>query len=226
MNRNNRTEAVLELEKIQHKGQTRRRRRVSELCMVYGWYLGKAWVDRWLRRRKVEKRPETPTQTVQQKCCHQSESILLGSSCYGSVSGLGAVWEKASVYLTRIGCAALVSSAQVNMVQLVLNAKETKCLGVGAMLSPTALTAGQEVAVVWPPAFEGHLVCAEAAASARFLGEVRAPWHLWVLPLWASHRQIISDYSYNILNASKLSNRFTSSTSHVVNFLSNFYVFL
>lgn len=205
MNRKNRTEGVLELEKIQHKGQTRYSRRVSQLCMVYGWYLGKAWVDRWLRRRKVEKRAETPTLTVQQKSCHQSENILLGSSWYDTVSLLGTVWEKTSVYLTRIGCAAVVSSAQASMVQLVLNAKETMCLNAGAILSPTALTAGQEVAVVWPSAFQGHLMCAKAAGSTRFLGEVRAPWHLWVLPLWASHRLIISDCSYKTLNASSCS---------------------
>lgn len=44
------------------------------------------------------------------------------------------------------------------MVQLVLNAKETMCLNWGAILTPTALKAGQEVAVFWPPAFEELLV--------------------------------------------------------------------
>lgn len=166
-----------------------------------------------VRKRKVEKRAETLTLTVQQRSCHQSESVLLGSSWYECVSGLGAVWEKVSIYLARIGCVALVSSVRANVGQLVLNAKERKCLDVGAILSPMAVTAGQEVAVVWPPALEGHPVCAEAAASTGFLGEVRAPWHHWVLPLWAFHRQLISDYSYSTLNASKLSNRFISSTS-------------
>lgn len=118
--------------------------------------MGKAWVDRWLRIRKVEKRAKALTLTVQQKSCCQSESIYLEAGWCYSISGHGAVWETASVYLTRIGCAALVSSAQANMAQLVLYAKEIICLNQGRTLTPTALKAGQELAVVWPPAFEGH----------------------------------------------------------------------
>lgn len=161
--------------------------------MVYGWYLGKAWVDRWLRRRKVERRAQTLTLTVQQKSCHQSESILLGSSLYDSTSGLEAVWEKASLYLTRIGWAALVSSAQANMVQLVLNAKK-QCAWMQEQYSvPQPWQQGRRL--LW---LATSLWRALGMCSTSFLGEVRAPWHLWVLPLWASHRQIISDYSYKL----------------------------
>lgn len=106
------------------------------------WHMGKAWVDRWLRRREAEKRAETPTLTVQQKSCHQVRKDLEADWC-DSIPEHGAGWGKGSVYLTRIGYAALLFSAQANMVQSVLNAKEMKCLDPGATLIPTALKAEQ-----------------------------------------------------------------------------------